>query len=352
MHEAWRSPEKMGDLSERDVEDVLGGVQPPGRDDLAPVVELTTWLHVSREIEPPPAMRDDLFCQIEDGPAAYQRSSRRLPAHLGQPDRMGMRRLRNTLAGSGRPIASVAAAAVLLVGVTLAVRAGGPARQPSASVSRSAEGFPAAGRDPASSSTTVASTTTAPAEAASPADSTPTTATSPDRDEPAVSDSDAAGSAGAQDTPHDTPPTSNPPARSLDLPPPAPDGHGDGSNDYGVGAKSVDTPSGTREGAPPQPGTTDETGLGDMPLSGWLFDLSRWPAARELWAALDGTGDGDGAVDPDMDDRGDPGDGDRSDDDGATSGDDDTDRYRNGGAESGAWPQDDGDPDPEGSDAG
>src|SRR4029450_3796414 len=95
-------------------------------------------------------------------PALDQRSSHRLPAPLGQPDRMGMRRLRNTLAGSGRPIASVAAAAVLLVGGTLAVRAGGPAGQPSASVSRSAEGFPAAGRDPASSSTTVASTTTAP----------------------------------------------------------------------------------------------------------------------------------------------------------------------------------------------
>ena len=113
----------MGDLSERDVEDVLGGVQPPGRDDLAPVVELTTWLHVSREIEPPPAMRDDLFCQIEDGLRVYQRSSRRAPAHL-RHRRTSTRRVREMLAGSGRPIVSVAAAAVLLVGVILAVREG------------------------------------------------------------------------------------------------------------------------------------------------------------------------------------------------------------------------------------
>jgi hypothetical protein len=348
MHEAWRSPEQMGDLSERDVEDVLEGVQPPGRDDLAHVVELTTWLHVSGEIEPPPAMRDDLFCQIEDGPAAYRRSSRRSPAHLGRPRRVGMRRARATLAASGRPIASVAAAAVLLVGVTLAVRGGGPGREPSAFVSRSAEGLPTAGGDAPSSpstSTTLASATTAPPEVAAPADPPPTTATSLDRDEPSAT---PAPTTADESTAPDTPAVTNPPPRALDMPQPTDANSPDAADDGDVGAKSVDGSGGLDAGAP-QSGFTDETKRLTLPLSGWSFDLSDWPLAKELWAALGEAEDREDAVDPDAEEeRVDPGDDARGRDDDASGGDREHGRSWDGHNE----PQDGADPDPGGGRAG
>jgi hypothetical protein len=259
----------MGDLSERDVEDVLGGVQPPGRDDLAPVVELTTWLHVSREIEPPPAMRDDLFCQIEDGLRVYQRSSRRVPAHL-RHRRTSTRRVRETLAGSGRPIVSVAAAAVLLVGVILAVRAGGPSREPSAFVSPAAQGVPS-----------------------TPADTTTTTTTAPTTTSPPTSASDAGPTAGDSEQSTTTEGTTESPA-------PTGAQTGSGSSDDDQAPPTAQERSGERQadgtadsgehlpgrGTEPQSDVTDDTEPWDLPLSGWDFDLSEWPEAKALWDAL------------------------------------------------------------------
>jgi hypothetical protein len=264
----------MGDLSERDVEDVLGGVQPPGRDDLAPVVELTTWLHVSREIEPPPAMRDDLFCQIEDGLRVYQRSSRRVPAHLRH--RRTSTRVRETLAGSGRPIVSVAAAAVLLVGVILAVRAGGPSREPSALVSPAAQGVP---------STTAADTTTTKTAPT-------TTTTAPTTTSPPTSASDAGQTASDSEQSTTTDGTTESPAPTY-----AQTGSGSGDDDQAPttqersGERHADGTSESGEHRPgratePQSDVTDDTEPGNLPLSGWDFDLSEWRTAKALWDAL------------------------------------------------------------------
>jgi hypothetical protein len=283
----------MGGFSERDVEDVLEGVQPPGRDDLAHVVELTTWLHASSEIEPPPAMRDDLFCQIEDGLAVYQRSSRRSPAHLA-PDRGGMRRLaRRTLAGSGRPIASLAAAAVLLVGVILAVRAGGPTREPSAFVSPSAQRLPAAGGGTPASSTTVAPTTTSPPRAASAAPPT-TAATLPDGESSATVPASPAPDP-ASPAPDPTSVSDRQAGVAGDTTPPPADQSGPVANDGHVPESEDD--SNDRRLQAPQSDPADETTRWNLPLSGWSFDLSEWLPAQDLWAALDEAEDVGKAVD-------------------------------------------------------
>jgi hypothetical protein len=323
----------MGDLSERDVEDVLGGVQPPGRDDLAPVVELTTWLHVSREIEPPPAMRDDLFCQIEDGLRVYQRSSRRAPAHLRRR-RTSTSRVRDALAGSGRPIVSVAAAAVLLVGVILAVRAGGPSREPSAFVSPAARGVPS------TASETTTTTTTAPTTT-SPSTSTPDAAT-PAETGSTVSDSEhSATTGGATESPAPTDtPTARPRSQDDDETPPTTEERR-GERDEDRTPDSVEhrpgRDTGTQSGATADPdaadhtedtGDTDDTESPDLPLSGWDFDLSEWPAVQALWDALQAEERGEPrslGEDPDgareSDDEGDDdGDGDR-DGDGERDGD-------------------------------
>jgi hypothetical protein len=266
----------MGDLSERDVEDVLGGVQPPGRDDLAPVVELTTWLHVSREIEPPPAMRDDLFCQIEDGLRVYQRSSRRAPAHLRHRPTSKSRVVRETLAGSGRPIVSVAAAAVLLVGVILAVRAGGPAREPSAFVSPAAQGLSGSGADATTTTTTAPTTTSPPTSASEPApadagstagDSEQSTTTEGTTESPASTDTSTAGPRSRGDA---TPPTTE---------------NGRGERDDDGTPDSDQNGPGDHLQPPPPSDATDDTDPWSLPLSGWDFDLSEWPKA--LWAALE-----------------------------------------------------------------
>jgi hypothetical protein len=264
----------MGDLSDRDVEDVLGGVQPPGRDDLAPVVELTTWLHVSREIEPPPAMRDDLFCQIEDGLRVYQRSSRRAPAHL-RHRRTSTRRVRETLAGSGRPIVSVAAAAVLLVGVILAVRAGDPSREPSAFVSPAAQGVPSTAAD--TTTTTAPTTTSAPtsaSDASTPADPGST-----------VGDSEQSTTTeGTTESPAPTEtPMSEPRSRDDDEAPPTTEERRGERDDDGTADAGEHR---TGDGTEPQPDATDDTESWDLPLSGWDFDLSEWPSAKALWDAL------------------------------------------------------------------
>jgi hypothetical protein len=275
----------MGDLSERDVEDVLGGVQPPGRDDLAPVVELTTWLHVSREIEPPPAMRDDLFCQIEDGLRVYQRSSRRAPAHLRRPRTSTRGFVRERLAGSRRPIASVAAAAVLLVGVILAVRAGGPGHEPSAFVSPSAGGFPATGADaPATTTTTAAPTTTVPPTTAS--DPTPAGAG------PTVTQSERGTTASTDTT------TVAAQSGDADATTPMTEKRRGEREDDGASASSEAGVSGGRTQQPPSSGASDDTAWWDLPLSGWDFDLSELRAAKDLWAAWEQAQKGDEPVDP------------------------------------------------------
>jgi hypothetical protein len=267
----------MGDLSERDVEDVLGGVQPPGRDDLAPVVELTTWLHVSREIEPPPAMRDDLFCQIEAGPLVYQRSSRRTPAHLRR-GRTGTRRIvREALAGAGRPIASVAAAAVLLVGVILAVRAGGPEREPSAFVSPSADGLPSTGADEPATTTTTPTTTTTASETVAPSNAG---ATVSDAGQPTAGKGTTESPAPADAR------TSGPEARDRDGSTPPTTENRRGGSDDGATDESDQYSSEGRVQPPETAEPTDDTIPWDTPPSGWDFDLSEWSLAEDLWAAL------------------------------------------------------------------
>jgi hypothetical protein len=307
----------MGDLSERDVEDVLGGVQPPGRDDLAPVVELTTWLHVSREIEPPPAMRDDLFCQIEDGLRVYQRSSRREPAHL-RHRRTGTRRVRETLAGSGRPIVSVAAAAVLLVGVILAVRAGGPSREPSAFVSPAAQGVPS----------TAAETTTAPTTAptTSPPTSESDSATAADTGSTVGEPEQSATTEGTPESPAPTDtPTAGPRSRDDDETPPTTDERSGERDDDGTPDSGEHQPG---QGTEPPPDAADDTESWDPPLSGWDFDLSEWPPAKDLWDALQAEEQGEPLGlrhDPDSgSDSEDGGDGERDGDgDGERHGDED-----------------------------
>jgi hypothetical protein len=284
----------MGDLSDRDVEDVLEGVQPPGRDDLADVVELTTWLHASREIEPPPAMRDDLFTQIEAGLVPYHRSSRRAPAHLRHHGPGTRRSVRQALAGSGRPLVSVAAAAVLLVGVILAVRAGGPDREPTAFVSPSAQGGSATGAD--EPTTTAAPTTTAP----------PTHATKPPGgadtgladDVPSTTDGGTRQGPAPSDVPSDVPSTDRGSRRDDYVTPPTTDGLRRGSDDDGQAA--TEDPSSTRRSGQSSATSapTDDTRQWREHLSGWDFDLSEWPWARELWDAVGDTGEPRDAVDP------------------------------------------------------
>jgi hypothetical protein len=286
----------MGELSERDVEDVLGGVQPHGREDLAPVVELTTWLHASREIEPAPAMRDDLFCQIEDGFGAYQRSSRRSPAHMRR--RAGMRlSVRRTLAGSRRPIASVAAAVVLLVGVILAVRSGGPAHEPSAYVSPSARGLPAPGPAEPSSSTTAASTTTSLPDTAATPEAAGTTVPA---QEPSVARDAAAKTGPPADA---TSPDRRPGDDAGTAPPTNEEQRREAEG--GDPARSEQHSNTDRFAPPPAPDAANETTTWDLSLSGWDFDPSEGRWATDLWAALDeaeGAGDAvyrgdDGPVD-------------------------------------------------------
>jgi hypothetical protein len=276
----------MGDLSERDVEDILEGVQPPGRDDLAPVVELATWMHVTSEIEPPPAMRDYLFWQIEDGPEVARRSSRRSPAHLGRHRARTRRLVPAALASSARPIVSVGAAAVLLLGVMLAVRAGGPEREPTAVASQPAPGAPPA--DAATSSTSPATATTA-AEASTTttSSSVPVTATAPDRS-PATTvttgEPPAAAVATAESTaPPDTSLVPSDPPTNGTTPP-----------------TTGDRNQGTSDGRPEEPRSrsSSEPTSGSPPLSWWpAFDLSGWPPIEELLGAADERNSQDGKGD-------------------------------------------------------
>jgi hypothetical protein len=274
----------MGDLSDRDVEDVLEGVQPPGRDDFAHVVELTTWLHASREIEPPPAMRDDLFTQIEAGLGPSHRSSRRAPAHLRHHGPGTRRPVRRALAGSGRPLVSVAAAAILLVGVILAVRAGGPDREPSAFVSPSAQSGSRTGADEPTT-TAVPTTMVPPTEATEPpgsadtglADDVPSTTTDGgSRRWPAssgASSTDRASRRGADANP----PTTDRLRRTSD-------------DDDQATAENPSSLSRSQQSSE-RSTLTSETGRRREHPSGWDFDLSEWPWARQVWDAVGPDGD-------------------------------------------------------------
>jgi hypothetical protein len=176
----------MADLSDRDVEDIIGGQQPVGRDDLANVVELTTWMHASRDLEPAPPMNDGLFWQVGDGMQAPKRSSRRPPAHLragsrrrpswaravgGHPDRQGGVPLRPTL--------SLAAAGVLLVALLTAVYHGGSAQQPSTVGSPSAADETGQGDGASVSTGARGSTSTASTRATTTSTSVPSTSVAP-----------------------------------------------------------------------------------------------------------------------------------------------------------------------------
>jgi hypothetical protein len=187
---------------------------------------------------------------------------------------------------------SVAAAAVLLVGVILAVRAGGPDREPSAFVSPSAQGGSGTGAD--EPTTTAAPTTTAPpTDATEPgsadtglADDVPSTTDGGTRQGPASSDVPST-DRGSRGDDYVTPPTTDRLRRRSD----------------DDGQAATQDPSATRRSGQSSATSapTDDTGQWHEHLSGWDFDLSEWPWARELWDAVGDTGEPRDAVDPDGD---------------------------------------------------
>lgn len=203
----------MGDLSDRDVESILEGIQPEGRDDLAPVVELTAWMRASRDIEPPPAMSDELFWQVEEGFAAPHRH--RSPAHLQA--RRGVQRLVPRAASlPARPLVSMVAATVMLVALVVAVGAVGDGDTPAAVVSRSgqvATTLPSVSTLPttAAPSTAVPSTLTTTTVAPSSGSAAPATSTT--EAAPARGDGTDAGEGKAKD---DDGEVRDPPASSGD----------------------------------------------------------------------------------------------------------------------------------------
>jgi hypothetical protein len=112
-------------LSARELEDVLAGRQPDGRVDLAPLAEVAAVLHASREVEPPPPISDGLRAQIDGGvtrqaaaPSAVRRRRHR-PRHM-----QAATPSKSRAASYRRPAVSLAAAAVLLVGLVMATSRG------------------------------------------------------------------------------------------------------------------------------------------------------------------------------------------------------------------------------------
>jgi hypothetical protein len=280
----------MGDLSERDVEDILEGVQPAGRDDLAPVVELTTWMHASSEIEPAPAMRDHLFLQIEEGHETPLRSSRRSPAHLGRHQDARARRLVPTaLRSSARPVVSAAAAAALLVGVIIAVRAGGPESQGPAVASQSGIGAPATGDTGVTTSTVPSTTTTAPGAepAADPPPATVTTDTAPALSPPAT----APVTPGPTAPPDATlvPNRSGRPAGSTTSTTVDEREAGDEDDDADESNEDSDD---RRANGPDERESPEGAAPDGPPLSWWpSFDSSLWDAVEDTWAPSGESGD-------------------------------------------------------------
>lgn len=200
--------DRVSDLSERDVEHIMRGVQPPGRDDLAPVVELTAWMHASRELEPAPTMNEVLSRQVEAGVGGAPRSSRRAPAHLSQTHRAVVRGwARRGWASAGRPAASVAAAAALLVGAILTVRGAGQDEDSSVVASQTAPGPPVSEPAEPTSSTTPASEQT--------------TSSAPGQDPSAAPSTEPESEASPPDTAAATTPTSPPSTTGAHGSPPA-----------------------------------------------------------------------------------------------------------------------------------
>jgi hypothetical protein len=135
-------------LNESEADAVLSGRRPAGREGHEPLDDLIAVLHASRELEPPPPMSPELSAAVyrrhragarqrpaavpaatagtsEDGRVSLvdDRSGGSAPA-VGEP----IAAVRALPRGAKRAVASVAAAAVLLVGVVLASVSGGSER--------------------------------------------------------------------------------------------------------------------------------------------------------------------------------------------------------------------------------
>jgi hypothetical protein len=109
-------------LSEREVDDVLAGRRPDGRARPDGLDKLVAVLHASREVEPAPPMSEELRAAIAEGAGTEAAgpigSVPATPVVVASAYRQAVARGR---AGSfARPAMSVAAAAVLLVGLVLA----------------------------------------------------------------------------------------------------------------------------------------------------------------------------------------------------------------------------------------
>jgi hypothetical protein len=159
-------------LSARELEDVLAGRQPDGRADLAPLAEVTAMLHASREVEPAPPISDSLRAQIDGGvprqasASSAVRRRRHRPRHMQAAPASGSRATTYR-----RPLVSLAAAAVLLVGLVLVTSRGHLPGDVHSAVSdmgsaigldlfRSDDAAPA--DDPATTTTSSTTTTTVP----------------------------------------------------------------------------------------------------------------------------------------------------------------------------------------------
>jgi hypothetical protein len=199
----------MADFTEREVDEVFRGVRPDGRDDLAPVVDLASWLHASRELEPAPPMNDQLFWQIDDGYQPVRIPSRHRPAHLRTRPRSARRRVAVALGperpGSSvtRPLVSAGAAALLLVALVAAVRSSGPDHEASAVASGpgASTGEVTTTEPPPTTTTTAATTTTTtapPAQSPTTAAAEPVTDTTAPPTTVAASESEGTGSFGRE----------------------------------------------------------------------------------------------------------------------------------------------------------
>jgi hypothetical protein len=108
-------------LSAHELEDVLAGRQPGGRADLAPLAEVAAVLHASREVEPPPPISDSLRAQIDGGVTRQAATTSAVRPRRHRPRHMQAAPPSDGRAASyRRPVVSLAAAAVLLVGLVLA----------------------------------------------------------------------------------------------------------------------------------------------------------------------------------------------------------------------------------------
>jgi hypothetical protein len=165
-------------LSARELEDVLAGRQPDGRADLAPLAEVTAMLHASREVEPAPPISDSLRAQIDGGVTRQAAANSAVRRRRHRPRHMQAATPSDSPAATyRRPLVSLAAAAVLLVGLVLVTSRGhlpGDVHSAVADMGsaigldlfRSDDAAPA--EDPPPTTTSSTTTTTAPATTAPP----------------------------------------------------------------------------------------------------------------------------------------------------------------------------------------